>query len=62
MELEVPPCSDSELALLLAKWSERAESRDPLALDMAGAFARESARRIALRRKPDARLTPPPWH
>ena len=28
--------------------------------DAARAFARESARRIALRRKPDARLTPPP--
>ena len=29
MELEVPPCSDSELAMLLDKWSRRAVSRDP---------------------------------
>ena len=47
MELEVPPCSDSELALLLAKWSERAESREPLALAMARAFARASDTAIA---------------
>ena len=34
----------------------------PFSTAMARAFARESARRIALRRKLDARLTPPPWH
>ena len=49
MELEVPPCSDSELAMLLDKWSRRAVSRDPLALAMARAFSRERQRRDALR-------------
>lgn len=59
MELEVPPCSDSELALLLEKWTARAQTREPLALAMARAFARESVRRIALRRAADSRLPPP---
>ncbi|QTD45963.1 hypothetical protein [Ottowia testudinis] len=45
MELEVPPCSDSELALLLAKWTERARTGDPLARAMADAFTREWTRR-----------------
>ena len=49
MELEVPPCSDSERAMLLDKWSRRAVSRDPLALAMARAFSRERQPRDALR-------------
>lgn len=62
MELEVPPCSDSELALLLDKWTERAQSREPLALAMARAFARESARRIAQRRWRHVPPKSPPVH
>lgn len=50
MELEVPPCSDSQLAALLDKWTRRAITREPLALAMARAFARETGRRLALRR------------
>ncbi|MDO5691984.1 MAG: hypothetical protein Q4G70_05785 [Pseudomonadota bacterium] len=45
----MPPCSDSELAVLLDRWTHRAESREPLALAMARAFARETAKRIAER-------------
>ena len=56
MELEVPPCSDSELAMLLDKWSRRAVSRDPLALSMARAFSRERQRRDALRQHVSPRL------
>ena len=52
MELEVPPCSDSELAILLDKWSRRAIQREPLALAMARAFARERTRRETLRTSP----------
>ena len=54
MDLEVPPCSDSELAILLDKWSRKAVQREPLALAMARAFARERARRDALHTPPSA--------
>ena len=59
MELEVPPCSDSELAMLLDKWSRRAVSRDPLALAMARAFSRERQRRDALRQHVSPQLHRP---
>ena len=59
MELEVPPCSDSELAMLLDKWSRRAVSRDPLALAMARAFSRERQPRDALRQHVSPQLHGP---
>ncbi len=51
MELEVPQCSDSELAILWDKWRRCAASRDPLAMAMARDFSRERERREALRRQ-----------
>lgn len=45
MELQVPPCSDEELRLLLDKWLPRARSHDPFAVAMARAFERERVRR-----------------
>ena len=59
MELEVPQCSDSELAILWEKWRRCAASRDPLAMAMARDFSRERQRRDALRQHVSPQLHRP---